>query len=119
MSPKASVAMPRSFLGDAYHSASNSIDLLGSLSGHDKDHHDDCDTGINITLLLLTLLAMGVLFFTLYTKITMAGMRRKRSPDDEAEYGLGASIEALGLHPVELSLLRFQQLVFDSKGTQD
>ena len=52
----------------------------GSFSGHKT-----CDNGIPLALLLTTLLGIGVLFFILFTKITMAtGRRRKRSEMSEA-----------------------------------
>ncbi len=77
--------------------ASNSY---GSFS-HGHGHHKECDNGIPLALLLTTLLGVGVLFFTLFTKITMAtGRRRKRSEmSDEWEQfhdGL-ATIDADGI----------------------
>ena len=48
-------------------------DQLGSFDGHHK-----CDNGVSICLLLTTLAGIGVLYFILFTRITMAGRRRKR-----------------------------------------
>lgn len=66
--------------------------LLGSFNSHYGSYaggynpHDKCDNGISIGLLLTTLLGIGVMFFTLFTKITMAVMRRKkRSLEHNAE----------------------------------
>lgn len=69
-------------------SASNS---LGSYSygsygggGHHGGHYDKCDNGISIGLLLTALLGIGVMFFTLFTKITMIS-RRRRSLREQLE----------------------------------
>ena len=48
--------------------------LLGSYSSG----YDDCDNGISIGLLLTAALGIAVMFYTLYTKITMAGGRRRK-----------------------------------------
>lgn len=54
----------------------------GSYSGDDY-----CDNGISIGLLLTAALGIAVMFYTLYTKITMAGGRRrkKRAELEEVE----------------------------------
>ena len=45
-----------------------------------------CDNGISLGLLLTAALGIAVMFYTLYTKITMAGRRRrKRSPRESSE----------------------------------
>ena len=59
-------------------------DLLGSYDGHHK-----CDNGISICLLVTTLAGIATLYFILFTRITMAGRRRKKrdsseAPDDDA-----------------------------------
>lgn len=62
--------------------ASSSSDMLGSFSSlfgsYSGGYHDKCDNGISLGLLLTTLLGIGVMFFALFTKITM-GRRKKRS----------------------------------------
>ena len=50
-------------------------DLSGSLSGG----YGGCDNGISLGLLITTLVSIAVMFYALYTKITMAGKKRKRS----------------------------------------
>ncbi|XP_059097350.1 uncharacterized protein LOC131891730 isoform X3 [Tigriopus californicus] len=61
---------------------SSSSDMLGSFSSlfgsYSGGYHDKCDNGISLGLLLTTLLGIGVMFFALFTKITM-GRRKKRS----------------------------------------
>ena len=52
----------------------------GSYSGDDY-----CDNGISIGLLLTAALGIAVMFYTLYTKITMAGGRRRRKRDEQEE----------------------------------
>ena len=45
-----------------------------------------CDNGISLGLLLTAALGIAVMFYTLYTKITMAGRRRrKRSLRESSE----------------------------------
>lgn len=51
----------------------------GSYSGDDY-----CDNGISIGLLLTAALGIAVMFYTLYTKITMAGGRRRRKKSVES-----------------------------------
>ena len=47
-----------------------------------SDHY--CDQGVGLGILLLTALGVGIMFFTLYTKVTMAMTRRKRkSPEGD------------------------------------
>ena len=41
---------------------------------------DYCDQGIGLGILLLSALGIGIMFFTLYTKVTMA-MLTRRSPN--------------------------------------
>ena len=65
-------------LGSSSNSQGSYSGLYGSYSSHG---YDDCDNGISIALLTTALLGIGVLFFTLYTKITMG--RKKRSADEE------------------------------------
>ena len=48
-------------------------DQLGSFDGHHK-----CDNGISICLTLTTLAGIAVLYYILFTRITMAGKRRRR-----------------------------------------
>lgn len=73
---------PRSgrFIGSASSLLGASSNTYGSYSSH----YEDCDNGISIGLLVTALLGIGVLFFTLFTKITMAG-RRKRSVREEIQ----------------------------------
>jgi hypothetical protein len=77
----------------AVHASSNSV---GSYSGH----HKQCDNGIPLALLLTTLLGIGALFYTLYTKVTMAPGRKRRSSQtawEQVEDGM-ATIDAEGIY---------------------
>ena len=72
--------------------ATSASNTYGSFGGHGSSY--DCDNGISIGLLLTALLGIGVMFFTLFTKITMlTGRRKKRSVDerlaDKGSEGLG------------------------------
>ena len=60
----------------------SSSDHYGSYSSK----HDDCDNGISLGLLTTALLGIGVMFFTLFTKITKG--RRKRSLGEDALSGI-------------------------------
>ena len=76
----------------------------GSTAYGSYSHHGyhDCDNGISLGLLLTALLGIGVMFFTLFTKITMAGKRKKRDLD-----------ELIGVDdPLGMILERFQDFVF-------
>ena len=56
-------------------------DLKVTPSEARSDHY--CDQGVRLGILLLTALGVGIMFFTLYTKVTMAMTgRKKRSSDD-------------------------------------
>jgi len=60
--------------------ASNNV---GSFSGHSAGYGEEyCDNGVSLALLLTALLGVAVMFYVLYTKITKAGRRRKRSTDE-------------------------------------
>lgn len=52
---------------------------LGSFSGHHAGGYGDeyCDNGISFALLLTAILGVAVMFWVLFTKITMAGRRRR------------------------------------------
>ena len=50
------------------------VDIAGSYSGGKIE----CDEGISLGILLATLAGIAVMFFTLYTKITKIGRRRRR-----------------------------------------
>ncbi len=65
-----------------------STEPIGSFSsgyggGYKKD---DCE-GISLALLLTTFLAIGALFFALFTKLTMIGRRKRSLADAAAEEG--------------------------------
>ena len=51
---------------------------------HGSYSDDYCDNGISIGLLLTAALGIAVMFYTLYTKITMA-RRRKRSAEEDID----------------------------------
>ena len=55
-------------------------DLKVASSEARSDHY--CDQGVGLGILLLTALGVGIMFFTLYTKVTMAMTRRKRKSSD-------------------------------------
>ncbi|XP_040571075.1 uncharacterized protein [Lepeophtheirus salmonis] len=44
--------------------------------------HSECETGVSIGLLLTAALGIGVMLFTLFTKITMGRRRRRREIDE-------------------------------------
>ena len=57
-------------------------DLKVTPSEARSDHY--CDQGVGLGILLLTALGVGIMFFTLYTKVTMAmTARKKRLSDDD------------------------------------
>jgi hypothetical protein len=58
--------------------------VVGSFSGHSASYSGEeyCDNGISLALLLTALLGVAVMFYVLYTKITKAGRRRKRSTEE-------------------------------------
>ena len=60
-------------ISDDYPLTKAASDQLGSYDGHHK-----CDNGISICLLLTTLAGIGVLYFILFTRITMAGRKKRR-----------------------------------------
>ena len=94
---------------DGLFSKSPETGLLGSESsmyGSYSSGYKDCE-GISIGLLLTALLGIGVLFFTLYTKITMLGRRRKRSAVQEAI--------AEDVDPISEFLENFQDFAFGGK----
>ena len=71
-------------LDDYYGAAADPLlttasEQVGSYSGHHK-----CDNGVSICLLVTTLAGIGVLYFILFQRITMAGRRRKRSSSSAA-----------------------------------
>ena len=45
-----------------------------------SDHY--CDQGVGLGILLLTALGVGIMFFTLYTKVTMAMTARKKKSSE-------------------------------------
>jgi hypothetical protein len=53
--------------------------------GSHSSGYEKCDNGISIGLLLTAALGIAVMFYTLYTKITMAGRRRKRRSEELEE----------------------------------
>ena len=63
--------------------ATNMRTAAAGLHGSYSD--DYCDNGISIGLLLTAALGIAVMFYTLYTKITMARRRRKRDAEDDIE----------------------------------
>ena len=66
----------RKWLADLLPSASkHSSSIYGSYSGGGKN---ECDEGISLAILIATLAGIAVLAFTLFTKITMIGRRRRR-----------------------------------------
>ena len=73
-------------------------DQLGSYDGHHK-----CDNGVSICLTLTTLAGIGVLYYILFTRITMAGRRRRRKrrkrgssgPDDDAWHQVSEGLRLL------------------------
>ena len=68
-------------------------EVYGSYGGHSGYGHKDCE-GIDIGLLLTTLLGLGVGFFTLFTKITML-KRRKRSAEEIHSQDMGLLMDQL------------------------
>ena len=58
---------------------------MRTAASHGSYSDDYCDNGISIGLLLTAALGIAVMFYTLYTKITMAGGRRRRKRDEEED----------------------------------
>ncbi len=82
--------------------------LLGAASGGYGSYssgYDECDNGISIGLLLTAALGIAVMFYTLYTKITMAGRRRKKRSDEIAE----------DVNPIPFVLSNILDFVFSGK----
>ena len=77
---------------------------FGSYSGDDY-----CDNGISIGLLLTAALGIAVMFYTLYTKITMAGGRRRKKRS-EAEQLLEDVEEEID--PLKYTVDHFTDFVF-------
>ncbi len=73
------------FFGSMMNSAADSVgsasSLYGSFDGGYGKKKDDCE-GISLATLLTTFASIGVVFFAVFTKLTMIGRRRKRSADD-------------------------------------
>ena len=72
-------------LGVTLNSPEGGVDLVGSFGGGGGG---GCP-GVSIGFLLIALLAIGLMGYILYTKITMAGRRRKRSFGEEMAMELG------------------------------
>ena len=58
---------------------------MRTAASHGSYSDDYCDNGISIGLLLTAALGIAVMFYTLYTKITMAGGRRRKKRDEDEE----------------------------------
>ena len=91
----------RQSLAAAGYAAAGS-DPYGSYS---SSKYDECDNGISLGLLTTALLGIGVMFFTLFTKITMG--RKKRSLSED---GLGGVPDSVGM-----LLEQFQEFALGGK----
>ncbi len=74
---------------DLLTSASDAMSALSSLyygsfsGGYDGHKREDCD-GVSLALLLTSFASIGVVFFAVFTKLTMIiGKRKKRSVSDD------------------------------------
>ncbi len=86
--------------------------LYGSFSGGYGSKKDDCE-GISLALLLTTFASIGVVFFAVFTKLTMVGKRKKRSVAEEIGEEVnpvGEIIDNLGLIVTQGILRRFWSL---------
>lgn len=92
---------PRSLLSTIFGSESSSDPNRRSDYGHHGYY--ECDTGINIAALAATLAGIAALGFILYTKITMAGRRRRKR--DHSDFFFDMEI-----------LPNFSELVLHGKG---
>ncbi len=65
--------------------------LVGSFSSYYASGHkeEEACQGISLSLLLTTFASIAVLFFAVYTKLTMLGRKRKRSVGDESDLSIG------------------------------
>ncbi len=73
---------------DMLNSASSLIGSMGGLYGsysHGHDETKDSCQGLDLAALLTAFASIAVVFFTVYTKLTMLGRRRKRSAVDGDE----------------------------------
>ena len=68
-----------------------------------------CDEGVGLGILLMTALGVGIMFFTLYTKVTMAmtGRKKRRDLDDHLSSGNLVELLTSGkrrsyFHPIAL-----------------
>jgi len=61
---------------------------MGSFSGFHAGGYGEeyCDNGISVALLITALLGLAVMFWVLYTKITMAAGRKRRSDHGSKNY---------------------------------
>jgi len=97
-------------LASASQSVGSLSNLYGSYSGHGyATKKEDCE-GISLALLLTTFLGIGVLFFTLFTKITMG--RKKRSVTEEVAEEMDPVSAVLdNLHEIVYSGIKTSQRV--------
>ena len=72
-------------------SASQGVGAYSNVYGSYSSGYDDCDNGISVGLLLTAVLGIGVMFFTLFTKIQMITRRKKRGADG----GIGIDSEGV------------------------
>lgn len=103
-------------------SSSSSFNLMEKIFGAPSQAHGSyssnsygCDNGVSIGLLITTLLGIAVMFYTLYTKVTMAMMmrRRKRNAD-----GSDLSMEdILEDTPLSVHLNHFNEVFYNGMGT--
>ncbi len=96
---------PSSSMFGMLNSASEAVgslsSLYGSFSGGYGSKKDDCE-GVSLALLLTTFASIGVVFFAVFTKLTMG--RKKRSADEIGEEitdPMAAFLDTLGLFVTE------------------
>jgi len=81
---------------------------LGSYSGHSASYSDEyCDNGISIPILITALLGIAIMFYILYTKITMGRRRRRSTPElDTLEEEM---------NPILTAMENFEDLIYSGR----
>ncbi len=79
-------AAPTGLLSSASQAVGMLSNLYGSFSGYGHEHRDDCE-GVSLALLLTTFAAIGVVFFAVFTKLTMIinGRKKRAAPEDDED----------------------------------
>ena len=82
----------------SYHGNSDSVSDPLASSGEARtsasSHYGQCNNGVSVALLLVTALGIGIMLYTLFTKVTM-GRKRKRSNENQELFPFFTPIKGL------------------------